>query len=938
MTGVGSEFGCSFAVITVVPEAHVLFRRAVGDPAPEEANGYYWTVVELQSSDGKVHRVVEGQAPERSHLPAVSFAALVLRTWRPRTLLVADCGGGIWGDGDTPRDGVALGDVVVSTQLYYYELQKLVPSGDGGPSKRVERAATFLQPSTRLSALARDLDSIDPDWRDTLQVPRPNASTSPTLTPGEIVCGDKLLADDAAPEVDHIITRYDKALAVDMETVGVARAAFDALDDGLAVNLLALRGISDWMDGKDNQATRDDWKPAACDAAVAAALALIKATPAVISAEPHDAVESRAELKRQLTSSYRVPKRPYDSVIRIDDEGITRNDLLAVAVERHGAVLIGHAGIGKSSAVHHAMLSSLSPLEHFPVLVDLKRWKTKFGSRLSSDPTGEDLLPSLDALLRASVQRIGVRLLEQIAQQRDVLLVVDGLNEVPFAETGGPILTLLEEYMRDRPRVRVLVTDRTANPFYAENGWTVLELQQLEVPEVLRVLDEELGIQEFDVERNELLRTPFYLNQAVELGSTELGSRASVVSSFFSSHLGADPYLLDRLAEMAYRVYTNQRERSFSESQAKPYIGVDVLASLRTAGVVVGEGDALTFNHQLVHDYLAARQLASDAKQWTFDVFDAVTFDAASFDVMGFALEQLTSADDRDAFVRRLYDWNWRGTITAMATAEQDGSSAASPPLRTALLAVIAEKKFDPVVGTSGRAVSQLERFPGVEAAEMARAVSLGELINLIAAAPMGSPWFETWRAVFCHKPGDSFAREDVELIADRDPVVAWTAANVARRATVGPELQRAARELYSHHPSDSEHDRALRWRVVHALGAWPEQENVPLLVDALTDRYPWVPYGAMRSLIEIAAHTPNVELREEIFAAIKERLTDVPAEALTQLAWAPLRHGTEDGFAAALRPLLDDTLAIQSSSTDQRAWTARIERFDEFWRQDLRL
>ena len=925
-------YGCSFAVITIVEEAHEHFLRLVEAPQVVEREGLPWTIAQLPSADNATHLVVEGQAPARSLLPAQVFAAKMLKAWSPRSLVVADCGGGIKRDSSKAKRRIELCDVVVADRLEYYELQKLESSGDGADGKRTPIYIDWQPMSIHLRTMARELDRLAPTWRDRLTAPRPEPDRKPQIKLGEIVCGDKLLGDEGAAEVDHINTAYPRALAVDMETVAIAHAVLSEIDEGLGLSFVALRGISDWIDRGENQQTRDRWKNPACEAAIAAAIALISATPATV-VDPV-ATDSRRRLRKRLQSRYAIPEKPYESRIEMESKTLTRNDVLTVAADGDGAVLVGDAGVGKSSVMHHAALGSTSPLDPFPVLVDLKRWRPEYGKRLAADPSGPDLLPSLDTLLRASVQRIGVEPLDQIASQQPVMLFVDGLNEVPFTEVGQRILTLLDEYMRARPNVRVLATDRTAGQFYDDNGWQVMRLQPLDSDEVRRVVAEELGSQVAgEAEATGLLRIPFFLDRALRGGKLALASRAAAVEEFFVGHVGVEGAALRRLASAAFDVYMEGR-RTFSAANFESLCGAETFKLLRQAGAVVGD-EELSFEHQIEHDFLAARHLGLNPSLWTATAFDAVTFETAAFEVLGLTLEQLPENDLRDTFLRCLHDWNWRGTLTALAAAERDGSTASSAPLRTALLAVIAEKQFDPVSGTRDRSSRQLENFAGELPAAMRRTATVKDLVELIAKQEGALPWFQHWQAMFCRMPeGGPLTERELALVGDADPVIGWTSANVVRRFRVDPGFAAQLRELYAKRSRADTADRAVRWRVVHALGAWPGAENVATLQHALDDEYMWVTYGAVRSLVEIAATTGDVELRDQIVSALTERLTALAPEPLSQIAYASRHIGASIDFARVIRPLLDRILAQQANESERRLWTARIERFDAFWRQ----
>lgn len=860
----------------------------------------------------------------------------MLRCWRPQCLVVADCGGGI--RGRATLKGMDLGDVVVGDQLDYPELNKLKPGSDGAAGTSSPLYTPSLPFSYHLGSTARDLDRVSPDWRAHLRSSRPGRTGGPKLKQGGLVCVDDLLGDPDASKVREIVTRFERALAVDMETFGIACAAFEAVDDGLALSFLALRGISDWIDGQSNQDTRDQWKDPACEAAVAAAIGLIGATPSIPltrkadTGTSSDQIEARRSLHERMAISYTVPEIPFESLIRADSRTLSRNDALTVAAAGDGVVLIGEAGVGKSSVLHHAVRGSMGPLDPFPVLIDLKRWRPEYGSGLADDPSGKDLLPSLESLLRVSVGRMDSKLLEEIVEQQSVMLLVDGLNEVPFGETGRPILTLLHEYMRVRRNVRVLVTDRTAGEFYRDSGWQVMHLQPLEETEVFMVVEGQLGAAAARTAQSEnLLRTPFFLDRALRGGELALASRAGAVADFFSRQLGIKEKALDRLAQAAYDVYVEHGRRSFGASAFASTAGEETLETLKQAGAVVGDAD-LTFNHQIEHDFLASRHLSRDQSRWTPAILDAVTFEAASFDVLGMALEEIDEEPDRDAFLRSLYNWNWRGTITAMAAAEQD-RFAASPPLRTALLAVIAEKRFDPVDGTRSRSTQELERFTGDQPKRMASASSLEQLVEQVVMEPGGPDWFERWRRMFCRLPGISeLSDRDLAEIGSIDPVLGWTTANVARRFALDPRSVAEVRAIYRARPDAAPRDQAVRWRVVHALGAWPDEENAEMLQEALADEYMWVCYGAVRSLVELAATTEDSALRDRVISGLADRLPHIRPEPLSQIAYTSRYNGAKVGFAGAIRPLLKQILVEQTNESERGLWTARIERFETFW------
>jgi nucleoside phosphorylase len=262
-----TEYGCDFALLTVVDEAR--------DAAVEFLNvqrqnwidrlGLKWATAYVPALDGGKHVVVVGKSVDRSNGPAFEAADAMLRAWRPRHFVVADIGGGF-----VDRDDIQLGDVVVASDIKYFEVEKQVPHGPARP-----REYPIQQPSTGPRDSFGSLSSWKPDWYRKAGLMRPKSAQrrTPKVLPGQIVCGEKLLTDPDSDLVKRLVVTFDKALAVDMESAGVGRALLARQREGIFCEFTVLRGISDFIDklDDDNQAVRDNWKPYAARVAVLAA-------------------------------------------------------------------------------------------------------------------------------------------------------------------------------------------------------------------------------------------------------------------------------------------------------------------------------------------------------------------------------------------------------------------------------------------------------------------------------------------------------------------------------------------------------------------------------------------------------------------------------------------------------------------------------------------
>src|SRR5262245_2986074 len=74
----------------------------------------------LSASDGGQHFVLFLRATEQGCLPMQGLAQRAIDEWNPRHILVVGIAGGVHGR----EDDLGLGDLVVSANIEYYELEK----------------------------------------------------------------------------------------------------------------------------------------------------------------------------------------------------------------------------------------------------------------------------------------------------------------------------------------------------------------------------------------------------------------------------------------------------------------------------------------------------------------------------------------------------------------------------------------------------------------------------------------------------------------------------------------------------------------------------------------------------------------------------------------------------------------------------------------------
>ncbi len=354
-----------------------------------------------------------------------------------------------------------------------------------------------------------------------------------------------------------------------------------------------------------------------------------------------------------------------------------------------------------------------------------------------------------------------------------------------------------------------------------------------------------------------------------------------------------------------------------------------MVAKLEAAGALIVSGKLAYFDHHLKHDYLAALFLAEHPERWERGAFDVVTFQASSFDTLALVLEQLPEVQG-DAFVRAVYDWNPYGAAYAAAEIQHRGRSAVSGEMEHVILAVLAERTRDLMVFTAQRATDALNLFRTPEAARFRDAPTLEAAFQLVAEVHSDKEWFSRWRSIFTKPRGWHPGDAELGLIRDTDSVVGWTFANVLKRSSLSENQQDRMRAL----SVESVESPTIRWRVAHVLGSFPTLVNAQFLFQVFgDDSDPWVRFGAVRSLVEIAARgDPGV--RDAVFAGLTERAEGLRVDkiSLSEFRRAVFirKENTPQGWLGSVARVLE-ALHRNSRSLEE------LERWERF-AYDLRV
>lgn len=223
--------------------------------------------------------VVLAVAGEGNHASAI-LAERANARYQPSALLFAGVAGGL-------KDDLRLGDVVVATRVYAYH------GGSESDDGFRARPRAFEAPH-RLEQVARHLD-LTGAW--TAWLPQDQRSSPPAVHFRPIAAGEVLLNSRDSPLARQLRGSYNDAVAIEMESAGVAHAGHLG-----SLPVLTIRGISDLADGNKDAADADGSQLAAAANAAAFAAALIAALHSQQDGGAGDSPHGAAALRWQPLS------------------------------------------------------------------------------------------------------------------------------------------------------------------------------------------------------------------------------------------------------------------------------------------------------------------------------------------------------------------------------------------------------------------------------------------------------------------------------------------------------------------------------------------------------------------------------------------------------------------------------------------------------------
>ena len=610
----------------------------------------------------------------------------------------------------------------------------------------------------------------------------------------------------------------------------------------------------------------------------------------------------------------------YDDLLRGRSRANISHETLIDLASRKGRVLVcGRGASGKSAAMMRAALCSIS-LGHATFLIELSRWShdaTEEWARSRQSP-----LEAFDFLLRRfGAGKFDISDAEFLAPSVKKIFFLDGLNETP-GSIANEILAACDGVASAMVGASVIASDRLVRrTLNYDARWCFV------MP--LAIAKSEIDLHNIQANISgpiyTLLSLPFFLDRAMR--GELLSSTTATIEELLIDKGRLDPNEMTVAVDAAWRAYEIDESRSFPKRRFEEAGQVAVADKLLEGGALTRVDDnRVAFHHHWYHDCLAAVYVAKRKDLWKFETrhrtLDALTFKANSFDAIGFVLEK-TDQVDREQFLRAVYDWN--PYAVGYALSETNTRRADIPrSTRVIMLAMLADRRFDPHFFSAQRALDGLRLLLNDEdARQFYEARTRNDLRSIVASLHIeADDHFEAWRRLFSLQEvnAETLAR----LLTDQDSILGWTAANVVKQLTLTAPVEDAIIEA-----SDSL-TPVVRRRAVHAMGGFP----LPRFVDALLvridkDEDENVRYGAIRSLVETAANSPN--LIDGIISALISRLEAIARSPrlVSELSTAPFMNEGKapENWATNMSRILYGLADRQEDRSAAEHWNAIVSR-----------
>ena len=552
--------------------------------------------------------------------------------------------------------------------------------------------------------------------------------------------------------------------------------------------------------------------------------------------------------------------RSYDAILSGEfATTLHEGQILGHALATGRAILSGRGGDGKTWLLRRLHARALGAGD-IAIFVDLKQW-TGGDYAKWTEWTRDNVGDGADFLFRQfSGLGLGAIDIDRLPPETRKVVFVDGLNEIS-AKVGLEVLTVLDEVVASHINMSVLVADRLVRRELPNlNRWWIGSPLPLTHDEIRKHLGKGTAVAADDIRTS-----PFFLDAELKAGPGG-GRRAATLERLVHFHGGPSEAELLIVSKAAYDAYLQSRSRMFEREAFELAVGQSLAARLQESGTIRFTEAGGFFHHHIVHDFLAAYYVSrQDTGTWGPPLFRTLSFEASSFDAIELAFEQL-DREHADLFLQKLYDWNLYAAGYALAQARQ-ADDPVGPEMRTVIFAMLADKRFDPVLATSQRASDALRLMQLADAQPFRDAANITEVCAAVQLVDSEAPWFVTWKGLFSLAETGDVSDAALALIREDDSIMGWTVANVAKRGADGERMIPRLTQWLQSGPSAT-----VRWRIAHVLGSLPSASGLEQLLTLIDrDEDEDVKYGAVRSVVELAT-IADPELRATTGAEIERR------------------------------------------------------------------
>jgi len=265
MSVFGTKGRTIIGILTIIDEEFAAVRRMFNTTANIAGTHYFVSAIITPAAGSlPAYEIVVCQATGQSNLTASDIVRDFIEDFRPEYLLLVGIAGG------HGKREVKLGDVAIADFVEDSEFFKL------SKGKSLQRKRPYDHPSYKLRKLYAMPLCWSDDWHKQIDVKRPDGK-KPKATIANLASGEKLLGDRGNPYQKMLMEHFEKAAVFEMEGFGLASQVFKQRGSvDYNPQYLIIRGISDLVNERSNQATRDKWRDYAASAAAAFGKALVE--------------------------------------------------------------------------------------------------------------------------------------------------------------------------------------------------------------------------------------------------------------------------------------------------------------------------------------------------------------------------------------------------------------------------------------------------------------------------------------------------------------------------------------------------------------------------------------------------------------------------------------------------------------------------------------